>query len=122
MQNSPRPAVLALTLVLALSVVAFGAMVRGAIAQGDVAASWHIVGADATIDTTNSAESLTWQCSERSGGHPRDAAGHTSAFTSLSTAVPVNSHWMPLLGTTADLLATATVAAQTGPRSRSAAS
>jgi putative ABC transport system permease protein len=43
------PALPAFALVLALSVSAFGGMVRDAVAAGEVAASWQAAGADATI-------------------------------------------------------------------------
>jgi putative ABC transport system permease protein len=43
------PALPAFALVLALSVSAFGGMVRDAVATGEVAASWQAAGADATI-------------------------------------------------------------------------
>jgi putative ABC transport system permease protein len=43
------PALPAFALVLALSVSAFGGMVRDAVTQGEVAASWQDAGADATI-------------------------------------------------------------------------
>ena len=43
------PALPAFALVLALSVAAFGGMVRDAVTNGEVAASWEAAGADATI-------------------------------------------------------------------------
>ena len=42
----------AFALVLALAVIAFGAMLRAAVVSGDVAESWRQVGADAVIDTS----------------------------------------------------------------------
>lgn len=44
----------AFALVLALAVIAFGAMLRVAMARGQVAASWQQTGADAVIDTSHS--------------------------------------------------------------------
>ncbi len=43
------PALPAFALVLALTVAAFGGMVRDAVTNGEVAASWQVVGADATV-------------------------------------------------------------------------
>ena len=44
----------ALALVLALAVIAFGAMLRTAVVSGDVAQSWREVGADAVVDASGS--------------------------------------------------------------------
>jgi putative ABC transport system permease protein len=44
----------AFALVLALAVIAFGAMLRDAVVAGDVAQSWRAVGADAVIDASGS--------------------------------------------------------------------
>jgi putative ABC transport system permease protein len=49
----------AFALVLALAVVAFGAMVHSAVLRGEVAASWQLTGADAVIDASASAQPLT---------------------------------------------------------------
>jgi putative ABC transport system permease protein len=49
----------AFALVLALAVVAFGAMVHSAVIRGEVAASWQLTGADAVIDASASPQSLT---------------------------------------------------------------
>src|SRR6202789_1845298 len=43
------PALPAFALVLALTVAAFAGMVRDAVTNGEVAASWQTVGADATV-------------------------------------------------------------------------
>jgi putative ABC transport system permease protein len=53
------PALPALTLVLALTVAAFAGMVRGAVIDGEVAASWHTAGADATVTSSYTAQSFT---------------------------------------------------------------
>jgi putative ABC transport system permease protein len=58
-QNTPRAALPAFTLVLALTVVAFGTMIRSAVASGDVAASWQRTGADALINASTSPGPLT---------------------------------------------------------------
>lgn len=49
----------AFALVLALAVIAFGAMVRQAVARGEVAASWQTTGADAVVGQPDSGISLT---------------------------------------------------------------
>lgn len=49
----------AFALVLALGVIAFGAMLRTAVVTGDVAQSWRDVGADAVIDASGSNAPLT---------------------------------------------------------------
>lgn len=49
----------AFALVLALAVIAFGAMLRTAVVDGDVAQSWRQVGADAVIDASLSNAPLT---------------------------------------------------------------
>jgi len=46
-------------LVLALSVIAFGAMLRTAVVTGDVAQSWRAVGADAVINSGGSNDPVT---------------------------------------------------------------
>jgi putative ABC transport system permease protein len=53
------PALPAFALVLALTVAAFAGMVRDAVISGEVAASWHTVGADATITSSYTAQSFT---------------------------------------------------------------
>jgi putative ABC transport system permease protein len=58
-QNTPRAALPAFTLVLALTVVAFGTMIRGAVNDGEVAASWQRTGADALVDVGNAQRPLT---------------------------------------------------------------
>ncbi len=58
-QNTPRAALPAFTLVLALTVVAFGTMIRSAVTSGEVAVSWQRTGADALIEPGTSQRSLT---------------------------------------------------------------
>ncbi len=53
------PALPVLALVLALTVAAFAGMVRGAVIDGEVAASWHTAGADATVTSSYTAQSFT---------------------------------------------------------------
>jgi putative ABC transport system permease protein len=53
------PALPAIALVLALTVAAFAGMVRDAVVNGEVAASWHTAGADATVTSSYTAQSFT---------------------------------------------------------------
>jgi putative ABC transport system permease protein len=53
------PALPAFALVLALTVAAFGGMVRDAVTSGEVAASWQVVGADAAVTPSPAAEDFT---------------------------------------------------------------
>jgi putative ABC transport system permease protein len=53
------PALPAFALVLALTVAAFAGMVRDAVTNGEVAASWHTAGADATVTSSYTAQSFT---------------------------------------------------------------
>ncbi len=53
------PALPAIALVLALTVAAFAGMVRDAVINGEVAASWHTAGADATVTSSYTAQSFT---------------------------------------------------------------
>ena len=53
------PALPAFALVLALTVAAFAGMVRDAVINGEVAASWQTVGADATVTPSSPASPLT---------------------------------------------------------------
>jgi putative ABC transport system permease protein len=79
----------AFALVLALAVIAFGAMVHSAVARGQVAASWQATGADAAISSTGADRPLT-------PAARRDltaAAGqvHAAAVLLTSGAVPGGS-------------------------------
>jgi putative ABC transport system permease protein len=53
------PALPAFALVLALTVAAFAGMVRDAVTNGEVAASWHTTGADATVTASYAAQGFT---------------------------------------------------------------
>jgi putative ABC transport system permease protein len=53
------PALPALALVLALTVAAFAGMVRDAVVNGEVTASWHTAGADATVTSSYPGQSFT---------------------------------------------------------------
>jgi putative ABC transport system permease protein len=56
---SLTPALPAIALILALTVAAFAGMVRDAVINGEVAASWRTAGADATVTSSYTAQSLT---------------------------------------------------------------
>jgi putative ABC transport system permease protein len=58
-RTSLSAALPAFALVLALAVVAFGAMVRAAVVRGEVAASWQVTGADAAVGQPGSDQSLS---------------------------------------------------------------
>ena len=53
------PALPAIALVLALTVAAFAGMVRDAVINGEVAASWQTAGADATVTSSYTAQSIS---------------------------------------------------------------
>ena len=53
------PALPAFALVLALTVAAFAGMVRDAVINGEVAASWHTIGADVTVTSSYTAQRFT---------------------------------------------------------------
>jgi putative ABC transport system permease protein len=58
-RTSLTPALPALALVLALTVAAFAGMVRDAVVNGEVAASWQTAGADATVTSSYTAQRFT---------------------------------------------------------------
>jgi putative ABC transport system permease protein len=58
-RSSLTPALPAFALVLALTVAAFAGMVRDAVINGDVAASWKATGADVTISSQSTAPGFT---------------------------------------------------------------
>jgi putative ABC transport system permease protein len=53
------PALPVFALVLALTVAAFAGMVRDAVINGEIAASWRTAGADATVTSSDTAQSFT---------------------------------------------------------------
>jgi putative ABC transport system permease protein len=71
----------AFALVLALCVVAFGAMVHDAVLRGQVAASWQATGADAVIDDSGSPAGLSSSAQQAVGAVP--GVQHTAAVTTL---------------------------------------
>jgi putative ABC transport system permease protein len=83
----------AFALVLALAVIAFGAMLRTAVVSGDVAQSWRQVGADAVIDASLSNAPLSGAAQRALAAVPgvRQAAvlGVTSGTAADGTAFGV---------------------------------
>lgn len=69
-------------LILALTVVAFGVMVRSAIQRGEVAVSWQRVGADAVIDCSAATRPLTPAVQRAVGAVP--GVTHTAAVIVIS--------------------------------------
>jgi putative ABC transport system permease protein len=76
----------AFALVLALAVIAFGAMLRTAVVDGDVAQSWRQVGADVVIDTSLSNAPLTPATQRAIAAVPGVRQAATIAVTSGSAA------------------------------------
>jgi putative ABC transport system permease protein len=76
----------AFALVLALAVIAFGAMLRGAVVNGDVAQSWRQVGADAVIDASGSNAPLTLATQRALAAVPGVRAAAAAAVTSGTAA------------------------------------
>jgi putative ABC transport system permease protein len=72
-------------LVLALAVIAFGAMVRDAVMRGEVAASWLTTGADAVVGTPDSGISLTPRAQQIIAAVP--GVQHTAAILDLAGTV-----------------------------------
>jgi len=58
-RTAPRAVLPTFALVLALSAIGFGTMVRAAVASGQVTASWQQVGADAVINASGTLDSVT---------------------------------------------------------------
>jgi putative ABC transport system permease protein len=67
----------AFALVLALTVVAFGFMVRTAVLRGEIAASWQAAGADAVINLVSAADPITPAAERAIAAAP--GAGRTAA-------------------------------------------
>ncbi len=76
----------AFALVLALAVIAFGAMLRTAVVAGDVAQSWRAVGADVVIDASGSNAPLTAAAERAIARVPGVQAATAVAVTSGTTA------------------------------------
>jgi putative ABC transport system permease protein len=75
----------ALALVLALTVVAFGFMVRAAVLRGEVAASWQATGADAVIGLASAPDPIT---SPQRRAIAAAAGGARTAAVMVTTAAP----------------------------------
>jgi putative ABC transport system permease protein len=58
-RSAPRAVLPTFALILALSAVGFGTMMRAAVARGEVTASWQRVGADAVVNATGSPAAVT---------------------------------------------------------------
>lgn len=58
-RTAPRAVLPSFALILALSAVGFGTMMRAAVARGEVTASWQHVGADAVVNATGSTAAVT---------------------------------------------------------------
>ena len=91
------PALPAIALVLALTVAAFAGMVRDAVINGEVAASWHTAGADATVTSSYTAQSLTISAA---------AARAVAAVPGVTHAAEVmNEFWSTPSGSRVNVLA-----------------
>jgi putative ABC transport system permease protein len=91
------PALPAFALVLALTVAAFAGMVRDAVINGEVAASWQAAGADATITSAYTAQSFTISPA---------AARAVAAVPGVTDAAEVmNESWTTTAGTPVNVLA-----------------
>jgi putative ABC transport system permease protein len=91
------PVLPAFALVLALTVAGFAGMVRNAVINGEVAASWRTAGADATITSSNTAQSFI--ISPTAARAVADVPGVTHA------AEVLNEFWTTTAGTQVNLLA-----------------
>jgi putative ABC transport system permease protein len=83
---SPVAALPAFALVLALGVVGFGGLVRGAVQRGQVAASWQETGADAVIDDSASPAGVSQDAQQAIAAVP--GVQHVAAVTSLPGTLP----------------------------------
>jgi putative ABC transport system permease protein len=91
------PALPAFALVLALTGAAFAGMVRDAVINGEVAASWHTAGADATVTSSSTAQSFTiWPAAARA----------VAAVPGVTHAAEVmNEFWTTTAGSQVNVLA-----------------
>jgi len=91
------PALPAFALVLALTVAAFAGMVRDAVINGEVAASWQMAGADATVTSSYTAQSFTIL--------PAAARAVASVPGVTHAAEVVNEFWTTTAGSQVNVLA-----------------
>jgi putative ABC transport system permease protein len=91
------PALPAFALVLALTVAAFAGMVRDAVINGEVAASWHTAGADATVTSSYTAQSFTIS--------PAAARAIAAVPGVTHTAEVMNESWTTTAGLHVNVLA-----------------
>jgi putative ABC transport system permease protein len=75
----------AFALVLALTVVAFGFMVRGAVLRGQVAQSWRVTGADAVVNLVSVPDPVTPAEQRQIAAVP---GARQAAVAAVTTAVP----------------------------------
>jgi putative ABC transport system permease protein len=87
----------AFALVLALTVAAFAGMVRDAVINGEVAASWHTAGADATVTSSYTAQSFTIS--------PAAAQAVAAVPGVTHAAEVVNESWTTTAGSQVNVLA-----------------
>jgi putative ABC transport system permease protein len=91
------PALPAIALVLVLTVAAFAGMVRDAVINGEVTASWHTAGADAKVTSSYTAQSFTIVPA---------AARAVAAVPGVTHAVEVmNEFWTTTAGSQVNVLA-----------------
>jgi putative ABC transport system permease protein len=76
----------AFAMVLALAVVAFGAMLRGAVREGETAASWQQTGADAVVNSGNAALPLSVSVQRQIAAVPGVVRTATVLVTSGTTS------------------------------------
>ncbi|HLK78330.1 MAG TPA: hypothetical protein VKU77_32365 [Streptosporangiaceae bacterium] len=80
----------AFTLVLALTLAAFGGMVNGSIAAGQIAYSWQATGADAVIDTNGAAYDITPAVRQQISAVP--GVRHVTAVWTTAWLTPQGQH------------------------------
>jgi hypothetical protein len=80
----------AFTLVLALTLAAFGGMVNGSIAAGQIAYSWRATGADAVIDTNGAAYDVTPAARRQLSAVP--GVRHATAVWTTAWLTPQGQH------------------------------
>lgn len=107
----------AFALVLVLATISFGGLVRAAITRGEVAASWRQAGADAVIDTLNSAQPVTSATQRALAAVP--GVQHVAAIT-LTSGVGANGTQVAIAAV-APRQYGALIAATPGPRFPAAA-
>ncbi|HUB37448.1 MAG TPA: FtsX-like permease family protein [Streptosporangiaceae bacterium] len=85
-RTAPRVVLPTFALILALSAVGFGTMMRAAVARGEVTASWQHVGADAVVNATGSTVAVTAAALRSIGAVPGVEHVAAAVLTSGRTA------------------------------------